>query len=65
MRWAMVEIKHAAVVVAERVGSSERLRDSAGARAGTHDVDIALPDGRLIALEVTTIADPKVQGPTA
>jgi hypothetical protein len=38
------------------------LRDRAGAPAGTHDFDIALPDGRRIALEVTTIADAKVQG---
>jgi hypothetical protein len=44
-------------IVAQQLGGQERGRDVAGAPPGTHDFDITLADGRLIALEVTSAAD--------
>jgi hypothetical protein len=55
-----LELK-AAQIVAEHVDGMEWHRDRPGAPARTHDFDITLPDGRRIALEVTTIADTEVQ----
>jgi hypothetical protein len=49
-------------VVAERVGGTLESRDGSHAAPGMYDFDIHLPDGRVIALEVTTIADFKVVG---
>jgi hypothetical protein len=52
----------AAAVVAEHLGGTEQPRDGVGAPPKTHDFDIHLPDGRCIALEVTSIAHPDVVG---
>ena len=41
-------------IVAHRVGGMPIARDVLGAEDGTHDLDIELPDGRRIPLEVTS-----------
>ena len=55
-----LELQAAAVVV-EYVGGEAVSRDGVDAPSGAHDFDINHPDGRTIALEVTTIADTKLQ----
>ncbi len=48
---------HAAAAIAERLAGTADSRDGVSAPPGTHDFDIYLPDGRVVALEVTSIAD--------
>ena len=48
-------------IVARQLGGQERARDVADAPPVTHDFDIELPDGRLIALEVTSAADGAIE----
>src|SRR5271155_2885845 len=47
-------------IVAAQVGGTPVARDVLGAQDRTHDLDIELPDGRCIALEVTSPADPEL-----
>jgi hypothetical protein len=47
----------AADVVAEALGGRWELRDGEGDPPGMHDFDVILPDGRCIALEVTSAID--------
>ncbi len=46
----------AATAVAQQLGGEARPRDVRGAPDGTHDFDIAVVDGKVIALEITTAA---------
>jgi len=48
-------------IVARQLGGQEQARDVGGAPPSTHDFDIKLPDGRLIALEVTSAADGAIE----
>src|ERR1022692_2901934 len=48
-------------IVAQRLGGVEHARDVLDAPAATHDVDIELPDSRVIALEVTSAADREIE----
>ncbi len=47
-------------IVASRLGGEAKPRDIPGAPDATYDFDICLPDGRNIALEVTSAADPEL-----
>lgn len=49
---------NAAQIVCERTGGTTTRRDYPGAPPRTHDFDLLLPDGRIIALEVTSNTDP-------
>ena len=49
-RWDQV---HAETIVAKQTGGKSSSRDVPGAPPGTHDFDVQLPDGRLLAVEVT------------
>jgi hypothetical protein len=48
-------------IVAQRLGGVEHARDVLDAPAATHDLDIELPDSRVIALEVTSAADREIE----
>ncbi len=48
-------------IVAGHVGGEAKPRDVPGAPDASHDVDIKLLDGRRIALEVTSAADPELR----
>jgi hypothetical protein len=49
---------NAAQIVRDRTGGSTTPRDVPGAPSRTHDFDLRLPDGKLIALEITSNTDP-------
>ena len=48
-------------IVAQHVGGVPVARDVPGAADGTHDLDIELPDGRRIPLEVTSAGDEAIE----
>jgi hypothetical protein len=48
-------------IVAQRLGGVEHARDILNAPAATHDFDIELTDGRVVALEVTSAADREIE----
>ena len=48
-------------IVAHQVGGAPFARDVLGAGDGTHDIDIELPDGRCISLEVTSARDEAIE----
>ena len=48
-------------IVAQQVGGVPLARDVLGAEDGTHDLDIELPDGRRIPLEVTSAGDEAIE----
>ena len=52
--------REAAWTVAAMLSARPERRDGPGARPLTHDYDIHLPDGRLVALEVTRLSVPEV-----
>lgn len=54
-RW---DEKHAEQIVGEKTGGLAHTRDVPGAPPGTHDFDVVLPDGRILAVEATLHADP-------
>jgi hypothetical protein len=51
----------AARIVAQHTGGTYRARDVLGAEERTHDLDIDLPDGGRIALEVTSAGDGQLE----
>ena len=53
-RW---DEKCAEQIVSEKTGGTTRTRDVPGAPPGTHDFDVVLPGGYVIAVEATTHAD--------
>ena len=53
-RW---DEKCAEQIVGEKTGGTTRTRDVPGAPDGTHDFDVVLPGGYVIAVEATTHAD--------
>jgi hypothetical protein len=56
-----VDEKAAGTIVARQVGGKRIIpRDIPGAPDGMHDLDIELPDGRMIAVEVTFARQPKL-----
>lgn len=55
-RW---DEKHAEQIVGEKTGGLAHTRDVPGAPPGTHDFDVVLPDGRILAVEATPHADPE------
>ena len=55
-RW---DEKHAEQIVRERTGGTTRTRDVPGAPPGTHDFDVVLPGGRILAVEATLHTDPE------
>lgn len=56
-----VDEKAAGRIVAQQVGGAKAIpRDVPGAPNGTHDLDVELPDGRVIAVEVTSARKAKL-----
>ena len=58
-RW---DEKHAEQIVGELTGGTTRTRDVPGAPPGTHDFDVVLPDGRVLAVEATLHTDRRQLG---
>jgi hypothetical protein len=56
-RSVKAEEVRAGAIVADQLGGEAKPRDAPGAPDASHDVDIELPGGRRIALEVTSAAD--------
>ena len=48
-------------IIAQQIGGVPVARDVLGAMDGTHDLDIELPDGRRIPLEVTSAGDEAIE----
>jgi hypothetical protein len=51
----------AGTIVARQLGGTPIARDVPGGAEGTHDLDVELPDGRRIALEVTSAGDEGIE----
>jgi NACHT domain len=58
-RW---DEKHAEQIVGQLTGGTIRTRDVPGAPPGTHDFDVVLPDGRVLAVEATLHTDRRQLG---
>jgi hypothetical protein len=56
------EEQQAGDIVAAHLGGTVHPRDISGAPPETHDLDVMLPDGRRIAVEVTSAREPSLEG---
>jgi len=59
----MVTMTRAGRVLSDILGGTVVPRDVAGAPPGTHDLDLVLGDGRIIAVEETVSTDRRTEGP--